>query len=174
MGLGFWIIFFVVLAIVLIVAQDYEEGKQQQQIQIKGTPIKYLGGSPYINVVSNGNLKSMSEGIGFTYENGSSPIITPWENVKSLELKTHEQITKDVTAGRVLLLGVFALGAQKSNVHETQYLVINCEEEGVPYNAVFSGNGIGGLASRINGSLISYRKAHKEIPASDANTDIAT
>ena len=120
--------------------------------------VEYLGGSPHINVTSSGYLRPNDNVLSFAYTNGK-PINTKWENIKSVEVKTHEQITSDVTAGRLLLLGVFAFAAKKQTIHTKQYLVIHCDEEGVNYDMVFSGEGIGSLASRINKALINYRKS---------------
>jgi len=119
------------------------------------TTVEYLGGSPHIDVASSGYIKPRENGLAFT---GSRTHLTKWTNIKSVEVKNHEQITSDITAGRVLLLGVFALAAKKQTVHRIEYLVIHCEEEGVNYDMVFSGTSMGTLASKINRVLISYRK----------------
>ena len=122
--------------------------------------VDYLGGSPHINVTSSGYLRPNDNVLSFAYTNGK-PVNTKWENIKSVEVKTHEQITSDVTAGRLLLLGVFAFAAKKQTIHTKQYLVIHCDEEGVNYDMVFTGESMGSLASRINKALIDYRKTIK-------------
>jgi len=119
--------------------------------------VEYLGGSPHIDAASNGYVKPRENGLAFT---GNKTHLTKWSYIKSVEVKNHEQITSDITAGRVLLLGVFALVAKKQTVHRIEYLVIHCEEEGVNYDMVFSGTNMGTLASKINKSLINYRKFH--------------
>lgn len=124
--------------------------------------VQYLGGSPHIDAISNGYIKPREEALVYLPQN-SSTILTRWNNVKSLEVKNHEQITQDITAGRVLLLGVFALAAKKQTVHTKQYLVIHCEEEEVNYDMVFTGVNMGALASQINKALIGYRKETKAL-----------
>jgi len=128
-------------------------------VQTGHSIVEYLGGSPHLNVVSTGALKPCENVLAFVYSGGSKPINTHWNNIKSIEVKTQEQITSDVTAGRVLLLGVFALAAKKQTVHKSEYLIIHCNEEGVDYDMVFSGADMGSLASKINGALINYRKS---------------
>ena len=131
-------------------------------------PVTYLGGSPIIVETSAGYIKVNENALSFTRQNGEKPINTHWSNIKSAELKTHEQITSDVTAGRVLLLGVFALAAKKQTVHQKQYLIVHCTEEGIDYDMVFSADdGIGALVSKISGALINYRKktSHKTVMA---------
>ena len=130
--------------------------------------VEYLGGSPHINVTSSGYLRPNEDVLSFAYTNGK-PINTKWENIKSVEVKTHEQLTKDVTLGRVLALGVFALAAKKQTVHTKQYLVVHCEEEGINYDMVFTGEGMGTLASRINRALIDYRKTNTRLTQAAIN-----
>ncbi len=125
--------------------------------------VEYLGGSPRITEMSSGYIKPRENVLAFTCQDGGKSVYTKWNAIKSVEVKTHEQITNDVTLGRVLALGVFALAAKKQNVHTKQYLVIHCEEEGVNYDMLFTGEGIGTLASRINKALIDYRKANVSI-----------
>jgi hypothetical protein len=121
---------------------------------------EYLGGSPHIDAATIGYIKPRENGFAFT---GNRTHLTKWANIKSVEVKNHEQITQDITAGRVLLLGVFALAAKKQTVHTKQYLVIHCEEEEVNYDMVFTGVNMGALASQINKALIGYRKETKAL-----------
>jgi len=146
----------------LLIIGTKETLKEQKEVSILvqtgHTIVEYLGGSPYLNVASKGNLKPNENVLTFAYGNGNKPINTKWSDIKSVEVKTYEQITSDITAGRMLLLGVFALAAKKQTVHRSEYLVVHCNEEGVDYDMVFSGTGMGALASRINAALINYRK----------------
>jgi len=165
-----WGIFALLVYSVILAMKDTrkEEKATNTLIQTGHTIVEYLGGSPHLNVVSTGALKPCENVLAFVYGGGSKPINTHWDHVKSMEVKTQEQITSDVTAGRVLLLGVFALAAKKQTVHKSEYLVIHCNEEGVDYDMVFSGANMGVLASRLSGALINYRKSkpsHKTVMA---------
>ncbi len=154
-----YIILFAILGLIIVglVETSKDNKRNATMAQTGHSSIEYLGGSPHIDSAANGYIKPRENGLAFT---GSRTHLTKWTNIKSVEVKNHEQITSDITAGRILLLGVFALAAKKQTVHRVEYLVIHCEEEGVNYDMVFSGTNMGTLASRINKSLIDYRKSH--------------
>lgn len=150
--------------------KDTVKDARDTQIKIASgeSPVEYLGGSPHINVASQGFLRPCANVLSFTYSDGNKPINAKWNVIKYVEIKNHEQITSDVTTGRVLLLGVFALAAKKQTVHRKEYLVIHCGEEETNYDMVFTGEGMGMLASRINRALIEYRKNIKSLITAEA------
>lgn len=51
------------------------------------------------------------------------------EDIKSVEFKTYEQISKDVTLTRLLLVGIFAFGLKKKRVDTSNYAVIETEKD---------------------------------------------
>ncbi|MEQ8199899.1 MAG: hypothetical protein ABRQ24_00595 [Syntrophomonadaceae bacterium] len=105
MGIWFWIVIFAVGGIAIAITQISQEAEAQEAGRAKGTLVEYLGGSPHMNVASNARLKTHEDGLLFFYEGGSGYIETPWNNIESVEFKTHEQLTKDVTAGRFFSWG---------------------------------------------------------------------
>lgn len=58
-------------------------------------------------------------------------------DITRLEIKNEEQITKDVTLGRLLLLGPLAFGLKKTTKHETQYLILSYIENGITIDCIF-------------------------------------
>jgi len=66
--------------------------------------------------------------------------IIPYETITGVSMKTDEQISKDVTLTRLLLLGVFAFGAKKKTKTVTNYLVIDYIDNGIGISAIFTGD----------------------------------
>ena len=62
-----------------------------------------------------------------------------WEEIKSLDIKTEEEISKDVTLTRLVAFGVYALALKKKRKKVSNFLVINCEKNGLTYSVVLAG-----------------------------------
>lgn len=98
------------------------------EIPIALEKVKYVGGCIEYDKEFEGNLYVykdkliLEKGITSKYE-------IKLDNVQSVEFKTHEQISKDVTLTRLLLVGVFAFGLKKKSVEKTSYAIINTADD---------------------------------------------
>ena len=63
----------------------------------------------------------------------------PFDSITNVSMKTDEQISKDVTLARMLLIGVFAFGAKKKTKEVKNCVVIEFETDGVQAGAIFMG-----------------------------------
>jgi hypothetical protein len=63
----------------------------------------------------------------------------PFDSIKSISMKTDEQISKDVTLSRLLLIGIFAFGAKKKTKEVKNCIVIEYESSGVSAGVIFTG-----------------------------------
>ena len=61
--------------------------------------------------------------------------------IKSAKVEDRSTIEKHITAGRILLLGLFALAAQKSEKHEDFYLVISWGDGRFDFETIFEFEG---------------------------------
>lgn len=82
--------------------------------------VKYLGGHPDIGKESPLNLTLEKDKV--TVGLLKNKTVFTYEDIH-IEQKTHEQISRNVTLGRVLLTGVFALAWRKKRVDRQHYLV---------------------------------------------------
>lgn len=84
--------------------------------------VKYLGGHPEILKEGAANLILEPDKVII-----SIPFKGKYElayNEITMEQQTHEQISKNITLGRILLVGVFALAWKKKSVDRTGYITI--------------------------------------------------
>lgn len=103
----------------------------------------------------------------------------PFENISNLSIKTDEQISKDVTLTRLLLIGVFAFGAKKKTKTVTNYLVIDYVDKNISSSAIFTGPKVPKFhASMLTALQDFYRlnphkvKKSEETPVSDPYSEI--
>lgn len=95
---------------------------------------EYLGGHPRMTGTGNVTITASKDSLIWT---GNRPILIPLDTIKSVEMKTEQQISKDVTLTRLLMTGIFALAWKKKTTTENIYLIFNFEEYEVPYTAIF-------------------------------------
>ncbi|WP_225893508.1 hypothetical protein [Clostridium botulinum] len=69
------------------------------------------------------------------------------KDIKDVQFKTEEEITKDVTLTRLLVLGIFALGVKKKRKKERCFLIITTEEEGFTNDIILEMNALEGIGS---------------------------
>lgn len=104
--------------------------------------LTYCGGIPGADKTGDYVVSLRKEGIRVDFGMFKSKYTIPYENITNVSIKTDEQISKDVTIGRLLLLGVFAFGAKKKTKNTTNYLVIDYSENGVSTSAIFTGKDV--------------------------------
>lgn len=123
----------------------------------------YLGGHPEIskkckcNVTFKGDKIIIQPGLFKTYE-------IDIKNTKA-EFKTREQISRDVTLTRLLLVGVFAFGLKKKRKNQLDYLVFNYEDNVLgEMNVIFSGK-------KVNAMMKTFSEFKKDTIENKVNKD---
>ena len=137
--------------------------------------LTYCGGVPDIKksgdyvVVAMPNYFEISVGL-------MKKVKIPYEAITSVSMKTDEQISKDVTLTRLLLLGVFAFGAKKKSKEVTNCLVIDYDCGGLPTSAIFSGKEVPKAYNDIFKSRQGFIKRNPQLAsaAPAADSDIYT
>ncbi|WP_462385404.1 SHOCT domain-containing protein [Intestinibacillus massiliensis] len=123
--------------------------------------IDYCGGIPSIPNPCSVEISPGLDGIEILVTTFESVMI-PLSNVKNVYMKSEEQISKDVTLTRVLLLGVFALGAKKKTKEVTNCLVIEYAEGPITCSAIFAGKKVPQVYSDVISSWRLYLDLHPE------------
>lgn len=129
-------------------AKKAKKEKEKQEFEAKhGKSISYLSGK-----YMGGNLPfKANEDVSITcYENDvilhsamslwvhDNDLVIPYNRLEPFSIKTEEQIEKDVTLTRLLLVGIFAFGLKKKKVTKSQYLVLSgTDETDSVTNAIF-------------------------------------
>lgn len=108
--------------------------------------VDYIGGSPYFPHQQE-DLELMVIPQGIVFKNGLD--FLPFEDIKRVSFKTHQQIEKDVTLTRMVAFGVYSLAMKKKRKVIHKYLILECESEGMPYTMAFAGGGIEGMYQEI-------------------------
>ena len=116
--------------------------------------VDYLGGHyDEVKGKEDVNIMLLPEGLLTSFISTAEYI--PYNNIKTVELKTQEQIEKNVTLTRAIAFGWYALALQKKKKVVTQYLIVNCEVSGMEYSMVFGGE----EASRLYSDLFNKKMA---------------
>ncbi len=77
------------------------------------------------------------------------------KDIKDVQFKTEEEITKDVTLTRLLVLGIFALGVKKKKKKKKRcFLIITTEEEGFTNDIILEMNALEGIGSVITQGFV--------------------
>lgn len=123
---------------------------------------KYEGGHPDLAFEASGILRVDEDELRFQYGGFTlnKVLNIPFEEIVSAEVKTEEQISKDVTLTRLLAFGIFAFGLKKKRVTKQSYLVVNFVRSGIEGAAIFSGDKLAQLQSNLTKARIDYNASH--------------
>lgn len=116
-----------------------EGGKTSGIIIVKGVDGVALDGNLFINDV----------GVLFKTIISNKSIYIPLETIVSIEAKTDEEVSRDVTLGRLLMVGVFAFGMKKKKVTKSHFLIINWVEDEIETETVIVSAGATNEAKRL-------------------------
>jgi hypothetical protein len=111
------------------------KNKEEKELfkQAYGRPIGsafgvYAGGSIPLEPYEQIKLTCYEKGLSlhpvrsmFSHKND---VYLPFDRVRSVEFRTEEQVSKDVTLTRLLFAGLLAFGLKKKRVNRAQYLVV--------------------------------------------------
>lgn len=150
--------------------QAFNEFKSQGKI-IGFAAGKYLGGHPDILVSLDGMIHVNPSGIFFDASLSNQFFFIPISQIMKSELKTEEQISKDVTLTRLVALGIFAFGLKKKRIEKQFYLIITYIDAGIENTIAVETNAVASTASSaIVKFRMEYAKTNPEIVST--NEDI--
>lgn len=137
--------------------------EQEKQERFKKENIKYefklehIAGYPYPSYCNVFTIKNDNTFYINDHESHQIPI----ENIKRIEVKTEEQLHKDITIPRMLIGGIFALAKPKKTIEITNYLYLSYINSGIEIDCLFKGypnTNLGKLTSLINQLRIEKNK----------------
>lgn len=98
----------------------------------------------------------------------------PLDSIVNISMKTDEQISKDVTLSRLLLLGVFAFGAKKKSKEVNNCVVIEFISENINATAIFTGKAVPKFYSGfLKLQQEYYKKNPDKIKSAPENTNVS-
>lgn len=112
--------------------------------------VDYLGGSPHATKPrERATVVPVPQGILTDAIAGLKGFI-PFTAIKKIDLKSKQQIEKDVTLTRFLAFGFYALAMKKERKTVHQFLTIEvCEVDGMEYTLLFTGEQVTKLYADI-------------------------
>lgn len=126
------------------VKEGIEEAKAEQERRkelglLNDVTIKldYKGGHPSLSKEKECSLKITNENLSISY--GFSSATIDFENVSAINYETAEQISRRITATRLLTLGVFAFAFKKKKKDNEKYLTVEFIENDIESAVLFSG-----------------------------------
>jgi hypothetical protein len=134
--------------------------------------LNYLGGIPELKKAGDVTVNVTSDYISVSAGLFAKVAIL-YSAVSDVSLKTDEQISKDVTITRLLLLNIFAFGLKKKTKTTTYNLVIEYSYNGIQTAAVFSGNNVPQVNSDIMKRRAAYLKKHPVAVSTPAAPTVA-
>lgn len=87
---------------------------------------EYMGGHKDLTKAGKINIVGYKDRIEL--QQGFKKAIIKVDNIISAEVKTEEQIEKDVTLTRLLLVGIFAFGLKKKRKYTSNYVIITFQD----------------------------------------------
>lgn len=120
--------------------KEKEDAKKALIYNPSGFPhyrIDYVGGHPknikgcgsvWLTLIPQGILSSINDDL------------IPYSEIKTIEFKTEEEVSRDVTLTRMIAFGVYALALKKEKRKVTDYLILGCEKNGIKYSIAFAGD----------------------------------
>lgn len=126
--------------------------------------LSYCGGIPEIKKVTDLAVGFLPDSIYIPIGLFKSVKI-PYSAITNVSIKTSEQVSKDVTLGRLLLIGVLAFGAKKTNKEIINYMVIDYSDKGIETSAIFSGKNVPRAYSELLEARQKYLSANPPEPS---------
>ena len=99
--------------------------------------LEYKGGHPALPKEKDCTLKITNYDITISY--GLSSAKVDYSSITNINFETAEQISRRITATRILTLGVFALAFKKKKKDTEKYLTVEFNENGIDSAILFGG-----------------------------------
>ena len=126
------------------VKEGIEEAKAEQEKRkelglLNDVTLKldYKGGHPALTKEKECSLKITNYDLTISY--GLSSATVDYSNVTGINFETAEQISRRITATRLLTLGVFAFAFKKKKKDTEKYLTVEFNENGMDSAVLFGG-----------------------------------
>lgn len=130
---------------------------------------KYEGGHPDLPKPGNGVLEICERGTVFDAGMFAQGFYIPHSALLAAEIKTDEQISKDVTLTRLLTLGVLAFGLKKKRVEKHNYLVVKFKDAaGLEQTVIFEGKKMPEAAGQL---AKARQKVATSVPSTSPKTE---
>lgn len=71
------------------------------------------------------------------------------EEIKGVEIKSEEEVSKDVTLTRMVAFGIYALALKKEKRTVKNYLILKCVKNGFEYSMAFAGDDVNSLYKEL-------------------------
>jgi len=128
--------------------------RQKEQNILFEKQVIHLGGHPYLNSNDVIYLQIHNNNELYFYkENNNTGDEIPINQITKYELKTDEQIQKDVTLSRFLMFGIASLALKKETKSINEYLLLSYIQNGISIDCLFrniDNQSIGNIISTLN------------------------
>jgi hypothetical protein len=132
--MGYFLLVVVVILVIIIV---WGNSINQKELAKPYTIVlKHINGHPKISANEIISLKIDNNDVIFLKDKIEIDRISI-NNLIKYEVKTEDQIQKDVTLTRLLTLGIFAFALPKKRTVENKYLILSYVVNGVEINSLF-------------------------------------
>jgi len=159
---------FIIIGILFVIGLIFALGGDNQSKEEKLTELesienvnvgKYITGLENQSESPSLSCAITQDDFVFLTDDGSEMGRISRNAINKIIVNDRSQITQHITVGRILMLGIFALGTKKTKKQETFYLLIDWDnEDGDNENTLFefSGNGSNNLANKSLSALKKY------------------
>lgn len=151
---------------------EQERRKELGLLNDVNLKLEYKGGHPALTKEKDCNLKITNEDITISY--GISSATINYSAVTNIGFETAEQISRRITATRLVTLGVFAFAFKKKKKDSEKYLTVDFKENNIECAVMFSGKRAQDAYSRLYERYSNYLKrnniqntSEKQLSASD-------
>ena len=121
--------------------------------------LNYMGGIPDFKKNGIASLDCGKDDL--TIKLGFKKTKIPYGSIGGISMKTEEQISKDVTLTRLLLVGIFAFGLKKKRKEMSYGLVVEYIYGSISTSAIFTGDSVNKAYSEL---MKKHQKYQKSIP----------
>lgn len=118
--------------------------------------LEYKGGHPALPKEKECSLKITNENITISY--GLSSATVEFSTISNINFETVEQISKRITATRLVALNVFAFAFKKKTKDSEKYLTVEFTENGIGCAILFGGKKAQEAYSKLYERFVNFKK----------------
>lgn len=160
------------------IKESYETAKEEQQkrkelglypeVTIK---LEYKGGHPMLQKEKDCQLKITNDNLTISY--GISHASIEFSNISNISFETAEQISRRITATRLITLGVFAFAFKKKKKDNEKYLTIEFLDNDMECAVLLAGKNAQMAYSRLYERYTSYKQRNKQNVLKESEENIS-
>lgn len=158
------------------VKEGIEDAKAEQQrkkelglLNDVTLKLEYKGGHPALPKEKDCSLKITNDDMTISY--GFSSATISFATINSINFETAEQISRRITATRLLTLGVFAFAFKKKKKDNEKYLTVEFTENNIDCAVLFGGKKAQDAYSKLYERYVGYVQRNPKIEESDNNEE---